>query len=169
MAAIISCGDRKGEGLSANGTVKTDGIQWHNLVQGMETAKKEGKPVFLFFYTDWCVYCKKMDKEVFSDSDVISYMSENFISIRINPENDSSTITVMGRPVNASQLMSLSGARGYPSLMFWDRKQQPVTTIPGYVEKKTFLPMLKYMDAECYLKDIYLDDYIAGRAVCGNK
>lgn len=161
--ALISCGDRQGDALSDK---DIQAIKWYSLNEGMENAKKYGKPVFIFFYTDWCIYCKKMDMEVFSDRDVISYMNENYISIRVNPETDKSSTNVMGMTLGAQDLMRYSGAKGYPALMFWDKKQQPVTTFPGFIEKGTFLPVLKYMDSECYLKKISLDSYIAGKAEC---
>ena len=163
---LISCGDRQGDALSGQ-DLQT--VKWYSLNEGMELAGKNGKPVFIFFYTEWCIYCKKMDREVFSDREVIMYMNENYINIRVNPEADRSSITIMGRNLNAAQLMSYSGANGYPALMFWDKKQQPVTTFPGFIEKATFLPVLKYIDSECYLKKVSLDAYIAGKAECSKK
>lgn len=166
LAATLSCGEKPGDALSSNDNQSGSAVKWYSYSEGLETAKKQGKPMIIFFYTDWCIYCKKMDKEVFSDRDVISYMNSNYISVRVNPETDRGRMMIMGRETSAAYLMSMAGANGFPAHMFWDRKQQPVTTMPGYIEKKVFLPLLKFIDTECYAKKVSLDDYIDGIARC---
>lgn len=166
LAATLSCGEKPGDRLSLNEAEAGPGIEWQSFSKGLEKAREQGRPLFIFFYTDWCVYCKKMDKEVFSDRDVISYMNSNYISIRVNPDSEKGRMMIMGKETSAAQLMGMTGARGYPALMFWDKKQKPVTTLPGYLEKGTFLPVLKYIDAECYTQNISLDAYINGTARC---
>ena len=166
IAATLACGEKPGDAISSNDVQGGTAIQWHSYGEGLDIAKKNGKPMFIFFYTDWCIYCKKMDKEVFSDREVISYMNSNYINIRVNPETDKGRMMIMGKETSAAYLMSMSGANGFPALMFWDKKQQPVTTMPGFIEKKTFLPLLKFIDAECYTRKISLDAYIDGTAKC---
>lgn len=166
LAATLSCGEKSGDVLSSKEVQAGTAVQWYSYGEGQAIAKKQGKPMFIFFYTDWCIYCKKMDKEVFSDSDVISYMNSNYINVRVNPETDKGRMVIMGKETSAAYLMSMSGANGFPALMFWDKKQQPVTTMPGFIEKKTFLPLLKFIDAECYARKISLDAYIDGTAKC---
>lgn len=167
LATIIACGDKQGEMMPGNELNAGETIKWYNLNEGLATAKKSGKNIFIFFYTDWCFYCKKMNNEVFSDAEVISYMNRNFISIKANPEIDNSSVVIMGRPTTVAQLVRACGVEGYPGLVFWDKNQKPVTTIPGFIEKKVFLPVLKYMASECYMKRIPLNDYIEGKISCG--
>ncbi len=169
LTAIIACGDKQGDYVPGSELKAGETIRWYSLTEGLDTARKNNKGIFIFFYTDWCVYCKKMDRDVFSDADVIAFMNKNFINIRVNADKDSSSVTIMGRPMTVSQIMNANGVEGYPGLVFWDKKQQPITTIPGYIEKKIFMPVVKYMASECYLKKIPLQDYVDGKVSCGTE
>lgn len=51
-------------------------------------ALENDKLIFIDFYTDWCVPCKKMDNEVFAHDDVADYINQHFISVKINAEKD---------------------------------------------------------------------------------
>lgn len=166
LAATLSCGEKSGDALSSKDVQSGNSVRWYSYNEAQAIAKKQGKPMLIFFYTDWCIYCKKMDKEVFSDREVISYMNSNYTSVRVNPETDRGRMMIMGRETSAAYLMSMAGANGFPAHMFWDRKQQPVTTMPGYIEKKVFLPLLKFINTECYARKVSLDDYIDGAARC---
>ena len=41
-------------------------------------------------YTDWCGWCKVMDRNTFTDSDVISHINNNFIAIKFDAEYQNS-------------------------------------------------------------------------------
>lgn len=166
LAATVACGDKAGDALSSENKSGSTSIKWHGYGEALEKSKKQGKPIFIFFYTDWCIYCKKMDRDVFSDRDIIAYMNDNYINVRVNPENEKGRMMIMGKETSAAYLMSMTGAKGFPHIMFWDKKQQPVTTMPGYIDKKVFLPMLKFIDTECYRQNASLDDYIDGKIKC---
>ena len=61
-------------------------IQWHPYDTGIKLIKEQNKKGFLHFYTDWCTYCKVMNRETFVDSKIVDYLNDNFISIRVNAE-----------------------------------------------------------------------------------
>ncbi len=163
---MFSCSNSSSQG---EGTPGKAAVKWYGIQEGMEKAQKEGKSVIMYFYTDWCVYCKKMDGQIFSDPDISAFMNEKYVSIRINPEKDKETIAVMGQNLTPSQFMGQIGASGFPTTMFWDKKQKPLTVLPGYTEKDTFLSVISYINDECYAKNITLDDYMKGKSDCGKK
>lgn len=162
---IFSCSNSNQQA----GNNKENSISWYGIEDGMEKAKKEGKSILMFFYTDWCVYCKKMDNMVFNDPEVSKYMNEKFINIRVNPEKNKEQISVMGQKMNPVQFMQQIGASGFPTTMFWDKKQKPLTVLPGFTEKDTFLSVITYINDECYNSNVSLDDYMKGKTACSNK
>ncbi len=166
--SIISCNESASKNQNST-AAKQNAVTWSGLSEGLSNAESEKKPAVIFFYTEWCVYCKKMDSEVFADREVFQYMNENFISIRVNPEQNRETIEIMGEKISAAKLMSYTGARGFPTILFFDSKKKPVTTLPGFVEKKMFLNILKYLKSECYESGVKIDDFIKHPEKCSVK
>lgn len=49
-------------------------------------AAAQNKPIFIDFYATWCAPCKKVEKEVFQNKEVATYMNQNFINYKVNIE-----------------------------------------------------------------------------------
>ena len=59
-------------------------INWLSFEQLEDSLQQEPKPVFIYFYADWCAYCKKMDRHAFKNLEVIQQLSNELeISITI--------------------------------------------------------------------------------------
>ncbi|RED27158.1 thioredoxin-related protein [Flavobacterium cutihirudinis] len=58
---------------------------------GLETAKTQGKPLFIMLYADWCPHCNQMKKEVFSDPKVMDFLNKNYVCIWKNIEKEEGT------------------------------------------------------------------------------
>lgn len=56
-------------------------------------SKKQQKPIFLDFYTDWCQPCKWMEDDVFSQDHVAEFFNLNFINYKVNCEADDGIMT----------------------------------------------------------------------------
>lgn len=96
-------------------------IKWYKWNEGYELAKKHNKPVFVHVYASWCPYCKQMDKEIYTDPELINMMNENFINIRFNPEDNKEIYKMDKYVLNGSQLLLLIGKKkltGYPGEIF---------------------------------------------------
>lgn len=72
----------------AGGDWNDDGIAWRSFDDGVAEAKKDGKPVCLVIYTEWCPHCKNYAK-VFHDAE-IEELSKQFVMIRLDQENNES-------------------------------------------------------------------------------
>jgi thiol:disulfide interchange protein len=69
-------------------------------------SKASGKPLFLYFYTDWCGYCRQFEKELLSTAEVIAALAE-YEPVAINPEKGE----------EAMALGDSYGVQSYPALM----------------------------------------------------
>ena len=65
---------------------KTSKLQWTtNYQEAQELSKKSGKPLFLFFTgSDWCGWCKALDKEVLTSEAFSSLVGNTFIFMKID-------------------------------------------------------------------------------------
>lgn len=57
-----------------------------DLHQAWQSSLRDGKPIFIDFYTDWCRPCKVMDREVYSQQEIGKYLGDHYHAIKFNPE-----------------------------------------------------------------------------------
>ena len=112
-------------------------VAWQDYETAQKAAQGQSRKFLLYFYTDWCGYCRKLDKETFSDKAVADYINSNFIPVRINSEK---MPKIAGR-------YSVSGV---PDLRFVSAKGEDIARWPGYIEASKLLPMLKYIHTDSY-------------------
>jgi thiol:disulfide interchange protein len=74
-------------GISTAAAVTTN--VWHttpaDCERVQEKAKKEDKAFILFFYVDWCGYCKRLKKEFLEKPEVEQALAK-YYRVKINPE-----------------------------------------------------------------------------------
>jgi thioredoxin-related protein len=109
-----------------------EGIPWRSSEEALQEAKDVGRPIYLYFVMDNCIYCRKMDRETLSDREVEQYLREHFISARINAKDD-------------AQLLRKYVIRGFPTSCFLTAEGENISCLPGYVGPEYFIRMLKYI------------------------
>lgn len=108
--SLTNCGG----GKTAVKTPKQKGVQFvksNALMDVLEKADKKDKLIFVDMYTTWCLPCKIMDEEVFTDKDLSKFMNDNFINYKVDAEKN-----------NGPSLVFHFGATTYPLLLFLDEK-----------------------------------------------
>lgn len=116
-------------------------IKWHTLEEALIISKKENKPIFIDVYTDWCGWCKRMDKATFSEASVIEYVNKNYIAVKLNAESNQ-TLTFKGQELNYRQISGqVFGVRGYPTIVLMDTNQKS-KAVAGYKDPAAFKSML---------------------------
>jgi len=63
-------------------------INWMSFEELESAQKKEPKKILLYFHADWCVYCKKMDRKVFTDPELIKLLSNEYYAVRFDAESE---------------------------------------------------------------------------------
>lgn len=65
---------------------KAPGVHWLSFEQLSDSLQTNPKPVFLFFHTDWCSYCKKMLNETFHDPQVVKKLNQAYYAVEFDAE-----------------------------------------------------------------------------------
>lgn len=86
----------------------------------LNKAKANNKLVFIDFYIDRCPPCKLMDKEVFTNKSMGSYLNSSFVNYKVNVSDK--------HGANVAQLYQV---RAYPTLIFTDEHGQELVRHEG--------------------------------------
>ena len=110
-------------------------IEWQkNYDAALAQAKKEQKILLVDIYTDWCGWCKKLDRDTYSSKDVQAKVAKDFIAVKINPE----------KSADGQKLAQQFDPKGVlPFLVFIDSNGKQIAQIDGYVNAATFLIQLE--------------------------
>jgi thioredoxin-related protein len=138
---------------------KVEALEWTALDKAAAKASGEDKPILVDVYTDWCGWCKKMDKEVFVDPGVAGVLSSKFALAKVNGESKDE-FTFKGKKINGIGIARSFGVQGYPSIIFLDSNGDMLTMIPGYLEAEQFLPVVMFIGNREY-KKMEWADYLA--------
>ncbi|MBF0375949.1 MAG: thioredoxin fold domain-containing protein [Desulfamplus sp.] len=120
------------------------GISWQTHDKGLTMAKEQKKKVFVYFHADWCGYCRKMEMSTFQNKDLIDYLNTNFTAIKVDSDRE-------------KKIAESYSIRGLPTCWFLKSNGDKLSSIPGYIDEKRLLAILKYVHTESYEKMTFGD------------
>ncbi|NJW53134.1 thioredoxin family protein [Salinimicrobium oceani] len=139
-------------------------IKWMTMNEALAAQKKQPKKIFLDAYTTWCGPCKMLDRNTFTNEDVIKYINKNYYPVKFNAEGTEEikyrdfTFTNPDFDPNRKgrnsthQFARAMKITGYPSLVFFDEKGELIGPIPGYRTPHQLELFLKLFVKEEYKK-----------------
>ncbi len=137
---------------------KVNWISWNEAVE-MSTSANSPKKVFIDVYTDWCGWCKKMDKDTFQNPEVAKYMNDNFYMVKLDGEGKE-PIEFRGktykyvpsgrRGYHELAAALLQGRLSYPTVVFLDEDLNVLSPVPGYQKPEPFLNIARYFGDNIY-------------------
>lgn len=116
-------------------------INWLAYDKGAAEAKKSNKHMFIDFTASWCGWCKKMEKETFSQPDVIAMLNNNFIPIKVWGDSESQ-LNIDGYKVTEKEFAGSRGVQGYPTFVFESPARESITGFSGYRDAPTLMNYL---------------------------
>ena len=95
-------------------------------------AAKEGKMILMAFSgSDWCGWCVKMDKDIYSTSDFVAGASKRFVLVMVDLPQDQDILSPLAKKQNRA-LAGQFGIRGFPTSIVVDAAGREVTRFTGY-------------------------------------
>jgi len=120
-------------------------LKWNDFDSGYKLAKKKKKLMLVDVYTDWCGWCKVMDRETYAKDNIIAAIEKDYIAIKFNPEIQNVKYTYEGKTYTGQELagaISNNQLRGYPTTVFINPANKKVTVIAGYKNPQEFIQLL---------------------------
>lgn len=146
---------------------KENNVKWYTIQQAIELQKKQPRKIMIDVYTDWCGWCKKMDKETFSHPVVADYLNTHYYPVKFNAESYDSIVfeghTFINerkgaRSTHQFAIALLQGQLSYPSVAYLTENFQLIAAVPGFYTADKLEPLLNYI-VEDKFKSISMDVY----------
>ena len=108
----------------------------YTIVEDIDTLNEliatTNKPVFVDFYADWCITCVRLENNVLNKKNVINYLNDNFLMLKIDLTDISKS---------EKDLMKARAILAVPYYLFVD-KEKKETIYTGELSKDNFLKVL---------------------------
>lgn len=106
-----------------------DGLFWHTDIQkAFQEAQNTNRPLFVDCYTEWCSWCKKLEKETFSNPKFIELASK-FVLLKVDGDKQPNFCTKYQ-------------VRAYPTMLFLKKDGTEIRRIKGFVTVETLVPIM---------------------------
>lgn len=148
-------------GFQEKETAGESKVQWLTFEEAIEKSRVEKKKIFIDVYTDWCGWCKVMDRETFNHDIIAKYLNDNFYPVKLDAEqkepisfNDKTFEFVPQGKRGYHELAAalLNGKMSYPTVVFLDENFNMLQPLPGYHKPKFFDMVLRYIGDDHFKK-----------------
>ncbi len=126
-------------------------LKWIPIEQLDSLMEQEPRRILFDVYTDWCGWCKVMDRKTYGNEKVATYLNQNYYAVKINAESKL-PFTFNGKKyeylpdvkMNELAVELLMGQYSYPTTVIMEKNKLSVIPISGYLSPKDIEPILKY-------------------------
>jgi thioredoxin-related protein len=143
---LLSAKDKKnGKEAPLPDTDTADHVVWLTYDQASRKSKQEGEHIFIHFTTKTCGWCRKMERETYTDTAVIRTLNQDFAPVQIWADSYDE-VDVDGYIISQRALaIQEFGVRSYPQYWFINPDNAKVGPLKGYLPAKSFLKALNFV------------------------
>jgi thioredoxin-related protein len=136
-------------------------IKWLTYDEAVKLNAKKPRKIFVDVYTDWCGWCKQLDKTSFRDPSVVNYVNKYYYAVKLNAES-STKVMYKGKEMTSAELArNVFHATGYPTTVYLDQRENLLQPVSGYLEADMLNKILHYYGDDHY-KTITWDNFQIG-------
>lgn len=146
-------------------------IKWLSFAELKAAYAKNPKPIIIDVYTNWCGWCKVMDRETYGNSKVIEYINEKYYAVKFNAESTEPVEFASkqygfntGYRSHDLAVYLLQGRMGYPTTVLLSAIDAQPAPLSGYMKPSELEPPLKFFGDGAYkTKDFpgFMQDFTA--------
>ncbi len=140
-------------------------IEWLSWEEAVKKNRQQPKKILVDVYTDWCGWCKTMDKKVFADPVIAAYVKEHFYAVKFDAEQKE-TLKYDGHTFNFNTEIGrrgshelayalLDGRMSYPSIVYLDENRDRISISPGFKPADKFINELNFIKGGHYRTKTY--------------
>ncbi len=138
-------------------------INWVSMDKALALQQKAPKKIFIDMYTSGCGPCKLLDRNTFTNKDLIAYVNKHYYAVKFNAEGngvvnfkDQKFTNPDYKPENAKrrnsahQFSRYLGVTAYPTIVFLGLDAELIAPIPGYQTAQQLELYLKLFKDDTY-------------------
>lgn len=97
-------------------------VQWQLSPRtALQTAKEQQRPILMYFTADYCGYCKKLDRNTWSNPAVADKLNSEFVPLQLDGDK-------------FGELAEMLSVRGYPTMVVISPEGKELGRISGYID-----------------------------------
>ena len=125
-------------------------VSWISYAEAAKQA--EAKKLMIFLEAEWCMVCKRMHREVFTNDEVFSLINRGFYLVRMDIESVA-MIPVKGKMISKKESSKSIGIYGTPTILFLNSKEEVIGNFVGYSDAEDMISLLTYITSDAYLTE----------------
>jgi thioredoxin-related protein len=146
--------------LASTSWCQAQTIEWLSFEEAIALHKKAPKKILIDVYTDWCGYCKKMERVTYGNATIAALVNTYFYPVKFNAEQKE-ILNYNGKTYRFVQkgrrgfhefaVELLNGKMSYPSTVFLGNDASLLDKIPGYLNPQLMEKILVYLAEEKFI------------------
>jgi len=151
LVAAPASGLADGKVSKSTHDTSAPGLEWLDYGVALDRARVENKHLLVDFYTNWCGWCRRMDRDTYGDSTVAAYLREHFVLAKVNAESPQ-RFKVGETTKSGIELAREFGVQSFPITWFIRPDGRPIDRLPGYQPPQVFVKVLEVVHERRYEK-----------------